>query len=40
MENSKEIWKDVEGYEGYYQVSSIGRVRSCDRLVNGNGVLA
>lgn len=21
-----EIWKDIEGYEGYYQVSSKGRV--------------
>ncbi len=24
----KEIWKDVIGYEGYYQVSNIGRVKS------------
>ena len=24
----KEIWKDVVGYEGYYQVSNLGRVRS------------
>lgn len=24
----KEIWKDVPGYEGLYQVSSIGNVRS------------
>lgn len=23
-----EIWKDVKGYEGYYQVSSMGRVKS------------
>lgn len=23
-----EIWKDIEGYEGMYQVSSLGRVRS------------
>lgn len=23
-----EIWKDVTGYEGYYQVSSLGNVRS------------
>ena len=23
-----EIWKDVEGYEGLYQVSNLGRVRS------------
>lgn len=27
-----EIWKDVEGYEDYYQVSNFGRVRSKDRL--------
>lgn len=26
-----EIWKDIEGYEGLYQVSSFGRVRSLDR---------
>lgn len=26
----KEIWKDVEGYEGLYQVSNLGRVRSLD----------
>lgn len=24
----KEIWKDIEGYEGMYQVSNLGRVRS------------
>lgn len=24
----KEIWKDIEGYEGIYQVSNLGRVRS------------
>lgn len=34
----EEIWKDVEGYEGYYQVSSLGRVRSVDReIVYSNG---
>ena len=26
-----EIWKDVPGYEGYYQVSNQGNVRSMDR---------
>ena len=26
--HSKEIWKDIQGYEGMYQVSSHGRVRS------------
>lgn len=24
----KEIWKDVKGYEGLYQVSNLGRIRS------------
>ena len=28
-----EIWKDVVGYEGYYQVSNEGNVRSVDRQV-------
>lgn len=28
MENQKEIWKDVVGYEGLYQVSNLGRVKS------------
>lgn len=28
-----EIWKDIEGYEGLYQVSNLGRVKS---LGNGN----
>jgi len=30
---SKETWKDVVGYRGYYQVSSYGRIKSFDRLV-------
>lgn len=29
----KEIWKDIEGYEGLYQVSNLGNVRSLDRYV-------
>lgn len=28
-----EIWKDIEGYEGSYQVSNKGNVRSVDRIV-------
>lgn len=37
-ENSKEIWRDVVGYEGLYQVSSIGRVKSLERWsYNGHG---
>jgi hypothetical protein len=31
MEN--EIWKDIEGYEGYYQVSNLGRVKGVERKV-------
>lgn len=23
-----EIWKDIEGYEGLYQVSNLGRIKS------------
>lgn len=29
----KEIWKDAVGYEGFYQVSNLGRVRSVDRTI-------
>lgn len=28
-----EVWRDVVGYEGFYQVSNLGRVRSLDRVV-------
>ena len=31
-----EIWKDIEGYDGYYQVSNEGRVRSLDRTIIDN----
>lgn len=27
-----EIWKDIKGYEGLYQVSSLGRVKSLERV--------
>lgn len=27
-----EIWKPIKGYEGWYEVSSYGRVRSLDRM--------
>lgn len=29
-----EQWKDIAGFEGYYQVSDMGNVRSLDRMVN------
>ncbi|MCP4354360.1 MAG: hypothetical protein GY793_01765 [Proteobacteria bacterium] len=28
MNNQKEVWKDVKDYEGHYQVSNLGRVKS------------
>lgn len=28
-----EEWRDIEGYEGIYQVSSQGNVRSLDRVI-------
>lgn len=37
-----EVWKDIEGYEGLYQISNLGRVRSLDRKIeysNGHIVL-
>ena len=33
MVKEKEIWKDVTNYEGYYQVSNMGNIRSLDRKV-------
>lgn len=39
----QEIWKDIPGYEGYYQVSNLGNVKSMKRVVerknNGTGNL-
>ena len=29
----KEIWKDIEGFEGLYQISNLGRVKSLERKV-------
>lgn len=34
-----EIWKPVAGYEGVYEVSSAGKVRSLDRMVLRRGKL-
>ena len=33
----EEIWRPVEGFEGLYEVSNLGRVRSLDRQVRANG---
>jgi len=45
MKNQKEIWKQVRGYEGIYEISSHGRVKSLRRSIilkpnlAGNGYL-
>lgn len=33
----QEVWKPIVGYEGLYDVSNLGRVRSHDRVVRGSG---
>lgn len=34
-----EIWKDIPGYNGRYQASTLGRIRSTDRtIIKSNGV--
>ncbi len=35
MANKEEVWKDVEEYEGIYQISNLGRVKSLERTVKG-----
>lgn len=32
-----EFWKAVEGYEGYYEISNKGRIKSIDRMVKQGG---
>ena len=27
----KELWRDIKGYKGYYQVSNLGRIKSLER---------
>lgn len=31
----EEIWKDIKGYEGLYQVSNLGRIKSLQRITVG-----
>ncbi len=32
---TKHSWADIEGFEGFYQISASGRVKSVTRVVNG-----
>lgn len=36
MEKEIEVWKDIQGYEGLYQVSNLGNVKSLSRLMISN----
>lgn len=36
---NKEIWKDIKGYEGLYQISNLGRVKSLEKtIIRKNGI--
>lgn len=34
MSHEVEIWKDIKGFEGCYQVSNLGRVKSLERIAD------
>jgi len=36
--NEKEVWKPVYGYEGIYEISNLGRIKSIDRYRVRDGV--
>ena len=37
-ELSQEYWRDIPQWEGFYQASTLGRIRSIDRWVDQNGM--
>lgn len=41
LKKSEEEWADIKGFEGFYQVSNFGRIRSLDRVIRySNGATA
>lgn len=36
---TEEVWKPVVGFEGLYEVSNLGRVRSLDRVLHSGGAV-
>lgn len=34
MTNLEEIWKDIKGFKGFYQISNLGNARSLDRMAS------
>lgn len=40
MTTIEEIWRDIKGYEGLYQISNLGNVKSLDRtVIRSDGVI-
>lgn len=37
MSTEIEVWRDIPKYQGIYQASNIGRIRSIDRVIINNG---
>ena len=37
MGGDEEIWQDLYGYKGYFQVSNLGNIRSLDRTIKPKG---
>ena len=33
MQNSTEVWKPIKNYEGFYEVSNLGNIKSLSRIV-------
>jgi len=31
--DKNEVWKEIKGYEGFYEVSNFGRIRSISRYI-------
>lgn len=38
LNNMDEKWKDIEGYEGLYQISNLGRVKSLPKPCRNNSI--
>lgn len=36
-QSDEEVWEDIEGFEGIYQLSNLGRVRSLSRIAVASG---
>ena len=38
MSSTQEVWVDIRNYEGYYQISNKGRIKSLEREVSHDGI--